>query len=78
MMSNLIQLKKMSKEQIDILLNKWISRKLMVFIVACVGLFAGNLDSNDWVVIATAYIGIEGATNIVERLMKAKVNRNEN
>ena len=78
MMNNLIQLKKMSREQIDILLNKWISRKLMVFIVACVGLFAGNLDSNDWVVIATAYIGIEGATNIVERLMKAKVNRNEN
>lgn len=71
-------MKKMSKEQIDILLNKWISRKLMVFIVACAGLFLGNLDSNDWVVIATAYIGIEGATNIVERLMKAKVNRNEN
>jgi hypothetical protein len=71
-------MKKMSKEQIDILLNKWISRKLMVFIVACVGLFLGNLDSNDWVVIATAYIGIEGATNIVERLMKAKANRNEN
>jgi hypothetical protein len=78
MMNNLIQLKKMSKEQIDILLNKWISRKLMVFIVACIGLFAGNLDSNDWVIIATAYIGIEGATNIVERLMKAKVNRDEN
>jgi len=77
-MNNHIQMKKMSKEQIDILLNKWISRKLMVFIVACVGLFLGNLDSNDWVVIATAYIGIEGATNIVERLMKAKANRNEN
>jgi hypothetical protein len=68
----------MSREQIDILINKWISRKLMVFIVACIGLFAGNLDSNDWVVIATAYIGIEGATNIVERLMKAKNNKNEN
>ena len=68
----------MSREQIDILINKWISRKLMVFIVACIGLFAGNLDSNDWVIIATAYIGIEGATNIVERLMKAKTNKNEN
>lgn len=68
----------MSREQIDILINKWISRKLMVFVVACIGLFVGNLDSNDWVVIATAYIGIEGATNIVERLMKAKTNKNEN
>jgi hypothetical protein len=58
----------MSKEQIDILLSKWISRKLLVFLVACSGLFFGTLTSSDWVVIATAYIGIEGITNIVERL----------
>ena len=60
----------MSKEQIDILLSKWISRKLLVFLVACGGLFFGTLTSSDWVVIATAYIGIEGITNIVERLKK--------
>jgi len=60
----------MSKEQFDIILSKWISRKLLVFLVACVGLFAGNLTSSDWVIIATAYIGIEGITNIVERLRK--------
>lgn len=60
----------MSKEQIDILLSKWISRKLLVFLVACAGLFFGSLTSSDWVVIATAYIGIEGITNIVERLRK--------
>ena len=60
----------MSKEQIDILISKWISRKLLVFIVACAGLFVGTLTSEDWVIIATAYIGIEGITNIVERLKK--------
>lgn len=60
----------MSKEQIDILLNKWISRKLMVFIVACFGLFNQSLTSSDWVVIATAYIGIQGFTEIVDRLRK--------
>ena len=60
----------MSKEQFDIILNKWISRKLLVFMVACAGLFSGALTSSDWVVIATAYIGIEGITNIVERLRK--------
>lgn len=60
----------MSKEQFDIILNKWISRKLLVFIVACGGLFSGQLTSSDWVIIATAYIGIEGVTNIVERLRK--------
>lgn len=62
----------MSKEQVDLFLSKWISRKLIVFIVASSALFAGDLDSGDWVVIATSYIAIEGATNIVEKLIKAK------
>jgi hypothetical protein len=62
----------MSKEQFDVLISKWISRKLMVFVIASIALFASALKSNDWVIIATAYISIEGATNIVERLMKAK------
>ena len=61
-----------TREKIDFYLNKWVSRKLTVFVVASVGLFCGNLTSSDWVIIATAYIAIEGATNIVERLMKAK------
>jgi len=60
----------MSKEQFDRILSKWISRKLLVFLVACVGLFSQTLTSSDWVIIATAYIGIEGITNIVERLKK--------
>jgi hypothetical protein len=60
----------MSKEQFDLILSKWISRKLLVFLVACGGLFTTTLTSSDWVIIATAYIGIEGVTNIVERLKK--------
>jgi len=60
----------MSKEQLDILLNKWISRKLLVFIVACSGLFSGYLTSSDWVIIATAYIGIQGFTDIVNKLKR--------
>ena len=60
----------MSKEQFDLLISKWISRKLLVFLIACGGLFSGTLTSADWVIIATAYIGIEGVTNIVERLKK--------
>jgi hypothetical protein len=62
------------REKIDLFLNKWVSRKLTVFVVASIGLFLGNITSTDWVIIATAYIAIEGATNIVERLMKAKTN----
>ena len=60
------------REKIDLLLSKWVSRKLTVFIIACVGLFAKTLTFTDWVIIATSYIAIEGATNIVECLMKAK------
>jgi hypothetical protein len=58
----------MSKETLDRLLNKWISRKLLVFFVACAGLFSNNLTSSDWVIVATAYIGIQGFTDIVAKL----------
>jgi len=61
-----------SREKIDLYLKKWISRKLTVFIIASVGLFSGVITSTDWVIVATSYITIEGVTNIVERLMKAK------
>ena len=58
----------MSKENLDRILNKFISRKLMVFLIACFALFAGNLTSQDWVVIATAYVSIQGFTDIVAKL----------
>jgi hypothetical protein len=60
------------KEKIDLFISKWVSRKLSVFVVASAGLFSGVITSTDWVIIATSYIAIEGATNIVERLMKAR------
>ena len=58
------------KEKIDLILSKWVSRKLTVFVVASIGLFIGSVRSEDWVIISTAYIAIEGVTNIVERLRK--------
>jgi hypothetical protein len=60
----------MSRQQFDTILNKLISRKLLVFLIACFGLFAGNLTSSDWVIIATAYIGIQGFTEIVSQLKR--------
>jgi len=62
-----------TKEKIDFYLNKWVSRKLTVFVVASVGLFTSVITSTDWVIVATSYIAIEGVTNIVERLMKSKL-----
>ena len=58
----------MSKEQIDRILSKFISRKLMVFLIACGALFAGDLTSQDWVIIATAYVSIQGFTDIVAKI----------
>ena len=58
----------MSRQEIDVILNKFISRKLMVFAIACFGLFAGDLTSQDWVIIATAYVSIQGFTDIILKL----------
>ncbi len=59
-----------NKEKIDLFLNKWLSRKLTVFVIASAGLFLAKLDGDNWTIVATAYISIEGFTNIVERLKK--------
>jgi len=63
----------MSKEEyVDKYLSKFISRKLIVFIIASVGLFTGNLTGDNWVVISTAYISIQGFTSIVTQIYKSK------
>jgi hypothetical protein len=60
----------MSKEQLDVLLNKWISRKLSVFIVASAGLFSGYLTSSDFMIISSAYVGVQGFTDIINKLKR--------
>lgn len=52
---------------LDKILGKIISRKLMVFIIACASLFTGYLTSADWVVIATAYISIQGVVDMLQK-----------
>ena len=64
-------------EKIDLYLRKWISRKLTVFVIASIALFFSRVDSDNWTIVATMYIAVEGATNIAERLMKAKSNVTE-
>jgi hypothetical protein len=60
------------KERIDLFLSKWVSRKLMAFVIASVALFTSNIDSDNWTVVAAIYIGAQAATEIAERLIKAK------
>ena len=52
----------------DKILSRYISRKLMVFVVACFGLFSETLTSSDWVMIAGVYIGTQGAIDAISKL----------
>jgi hypothetical protein len=62
------------QEYIDKYLSKFISRKLIVFGIGSVALFTGNLTGDNWVVIATAYISIEGFTSIITEVYKSRNN----
>ncbi len=56
------------KARIDKILNRYVSRKLMVFVVASFGLFSATLTSSDWVTIAAVYIGTQGAIDAISKL----------
>lgn len=61
------------QEYADKYLSKFISRKLIVFVIASVGLFTGNITGDNWVVISTAYISVEGFTKIITEVYKSKI-----
>ena len=56
------------RQKIDEILNRYVSRKLMVFVVASLGLFSQTLTSSDWVIIAGIYIGTQGAIDAIAKL----------
>ena len=59
---------------IDKILNSWISKKLFVFIVATLLALFGDLTSQDWVTIATVYIGTQGVIDAVSKLKRNNSN----
>lgn len=62
------------KEIIDKLQSKWISRKLLVFLIACLGLFSGKLSSSDFVVIASAYMIAQSGKDVMVDYLKSRSN----
>ena len=62
------------KELIDGLQSKFISRKLLVFVVACFGLFSGKLTSSDFVVIASAYMIAQSGKDVMVDYLKSRNN----
>jgi hypothetical protein len=57
---------------VDNILSSWFSKKLLVFVIGSIALFLGNLESADWVIIATVYIGSQAAVDIVEKVIKSR------
>ena len=62
------------KHVLDTVLSKLASRKLMVWLTATALMFteAVPLQSEDWVAISLAYIGIEGLADIASRWRHGK------
>ena len=65
----------MSRKNLDTLINKWISRKLFVFIIATLLLWFADLESSDWTVIAVVYLGSQ---TILDSVVAYNKSRNNN
>jgi len=66
----------MKKELVDTIVNKLVSRKLLVFVVSVVALFKGSITGDNWIVVSTAYIGTEAVIDAVVRLKQIKEQQN--
>lgn len=67
----------MSRKNLDTLINKWISRKLFVFLIASGLLMFADLESSDWTLIAIAYLSSQTVLDSVTIYSKMKNNNNE-
>ena len=64
----------MSRKNLDTLINKWISRKLFVFLTATILLWFADLESSDWTMIAVVYIGSQTVLDSVVAYNKSRSN----
>ena len=56
----------------DIILEKVISRKLLVWLAATGFLIYSKIDGDQWIALSLAYIGLQGAADIVTNYMAAR------
>ena len=57
-----------TKEKIDKFLSKFISRKLMVFVISVIALFSDKITGDNFIILSTVYIGSQAAVDIVQKL----------
>ena len=67
----------MSRKNLDTLINKWISRKLFVFLTATLLLWLADLESSDWTMIAVTYLGSQTVLDSVVAFNKSKNNNGQ-
>jgi hypothetical protein len=67
----------MVRKNLDTLINKWISRKLFVFLTATVLLWLADLESSDWTMIAVVYLGSQTVLDSVVAYNKSKNNNGQ-
>lgn len=48
-------------------IERLISRKFLVFVIATIGVAIGFIDADNWTSIAIAYVGVEGFADLASR-----------
>lgn len=61
------------KARIDQILNSWISKKLLVFVVACVLVAVGRITDQEFTNIAMIYIGGQTVVDSISKLRGKQV-----
>ena len=59
----------MAKGAVDKVLEKVLSRKLLVWATATALMFTSNLDSSDWLILSALYIG---GQSVIDAIVKLK------
>jgi len=54
---------------LDDLINRYLSRKFFVFVIATILLILKIIDQNAWLIISGAYIGTEGIIDLTKIVM---------
>jgi|TARA_R110000851_G_scaffold243879_1_gene396683 hypothetical protein len=59
------------RQIVDKSLNKFISRKLLVWLTATSFLYTGYITNEQWVALALAYVGVQGFADIAVKWKRA-------
>ena len=60
------------KAKLDKFLSRFISKKLTVFLIACIFVFTEKILGEQWVNIAMVYIGSQAAVDMIISLRNGK------